>query len=200
MNGQCWTAMTTATLTMLYQYNTIKTDMIILRTIKQRNFFSSLHQMYQFISIELNWSAFSFFSLISFLCFFFVSNIFVLCYLLWSIKSSLEEKKKWMECTQTHTAHSTVKADKYSLCCRFYDRLSRTVFNINTMRALTTNYGYGYDHAYVELNDSSNVTKRRAKQIYKLHRLAQAQAPVHSCRHTHTHTRSTMCTNFIIIN
>lgn len=43
---------------------------------------------------------------------------------------------------------------------------------------LTTNYGYGYGHTDDELNDSSNVTKRRAKQIYKyeLHKLAQALA------------------------
>lgn len=58
---------------------------------------------------------------------------------------------------------------------------------------LTTNYGYGYGHTDDELNDSSNVTKRRAKQIYELH----------TNLHTHSHscsTHTTPCTNFIIIN
>lgn len=49
---------------------------------------------------------------------------------------------------------------------------------------LTTNYGYGYGHTDDELNNSSNVTKRRAKQIYELHKLAHSLTLMQHTHHT----------------
>lgn len=152
--------------------------MIILRTIKQRNFFFSTN-----LSIHFNLTKLKrilFFS--DFFFMLFVSNIFAL--LSASVNQIfIEREKKTMKCTHSTTRY---KQTNIHFVVDFMIGWAEHYLTL-TPWALTTNYGYGYGHTDDEVNDSSNVTKRRAKQIYELHELAQAQA--HSLTHSHSYTQ-----------